>query len=128
VEMIVTYLFKEPKKSIASRALIEPKWTAPPPGVVCVNVDATLFSEDQGVLSYETTMVISSPVLVSGWTASQLERWLNPLWLVVHWWWRRIMGSKRFCWFQTVCLWFSVSIPGWRIVLLWALWLAISKL
>jgi hypothetical protein len=25
VEMIVTYLFKEPKKSIASRALIEPK-------------------------------------------------------------------------------------------------------
>jgi hypothetical protein len=27
--------------------LIEPKWTAPPPGVVCVNVDAALFSEDQ---------------------------------------------------------------------------------
>jgi hypothetical protein len=47
MEMIVTYFFKEPKKSIASRASTEPKWAAPPPGVVCVIVDATLFSEDQ---------------------------------------------------------------------------------
>jgi ribonuclease HI len=39
--------FKEPKKSIASRASTEPKWAAPPSGVVCVIVDAALFSEDQ---------------------------------------------------------------------------------
>jgi hypothetical protein len=43
LEMILTYLFKEKMAKNNVRSGEAPRWSPPPVGTVCINVDAVLF-------------------------------------------------------------------------------------